>query len=106
MAYGKWATHMERMDKDSKLAKLTKRVAELEKRLEISTAHRGDGVSMIVPEDMRDAIPDGIECRDETIRLLEQKVSRLQEENAQLKTENVQLKVQIRGTVKSLMALF
>jgi hypothetical protein len=52
------------------------RVAKLERRLEIDRVWKlGEGdelVPQIVPAEERDRMPDGIDCRNETIKLLEE----------------------------------
>lgn len=58
------------------IAHLRVRVDELEERLEISHVYRmrsGGGFDkVIVPTDRRRTMPDGIDCRDATIALLEE----------------------------------
>ena len=62
------------------------RIAKLEARLEIDHAFRmGDGDEMVryeIPPEERDNFPDGIACRDETIRLRDELVDELAEDLA------------------------
>lgn len=54
-----------------------KRIEELETRLEMNFAHRMiDGVMTKVRVEPG-SIPDGIECRDETIRLQDEHIAKL-----------------------------
>ena len=67
-------------EKDGLQAKLTAceaRVRELEHRLEIDTAYGMDGKEIVIPTDKRDEMPDGIECRDETIKLQDEAIEKL-----------------------------
>lgn len=47
-------------------------VLALQERLEITHCHDGDGSRVEIPDSERKDFPDGIYCRDETIRLLEE----------------------------------
>lgn len=62
-------------------------VARLERRLEIDRFHDENGNEVSVPPEERQTFPDGIECRDATIRLLrdEIKILRNQWEKAKQK---------------------
>ena len=55
-----------------------KRIAKLEHRLEIDTAYGTNGKEITIPPDKRDEMPDGIICRDETIKLLEERIAALE----------------------------
>jgi hypothetical protein len=75
--------------------------ARLRARLEIDSATDGGGTPVPFPE----GAPDGIACRDETIRLLEQKIASLKYGNKTLKKTNMRLtrrvqeyKTQVRNT--------
>lgn len=62
-------------------ARLRALLAEREARLEIDHSFQlvdGDFVRVEVPPELRDTWPDGITCRDETIKLLEENAQRRQ----------------------------
>ena len=52
-------------------------IERLHARLEISSVMRGDGKRVFIPFSDRNSIPDGIACRDETIRMLEARINEL-----------------------------
>lgn len=66
----------------NEIERLRERVAKLEDRLEITHVWNGKGARVAVPPEKRDTIPDGIDCRDETIRLLENRIQRLTSDGA------------------------
>lgn len=53
------------------------RIEKLEERLEITHAYDYKGNRVEIPPEDRDEYPDGIDCRDETIRLLQDENNRL-----------------------------
>lgn len=59
---------------ESLAVEAAKEIKRLRQRLEIDRAYDGEGREVEAPE----GAPDGIECRDETIRLLEAEVESLQ----------------------------
>ena len=67
----------------TKIAALEAQIAQLRERLEIGFAFDGDGNRISVGDDM----PDGIECRDETIRLQDEENARLRRKVRKLKAK-------------------
>lgn len=80
-----------------RMAQLEARVAKLERRLEISFCFDADGNEQEIPPERRDAFPDGISARDETIRLLEAEVARLNEQITYLQTISTEQVARIRA---------
>ncbi len=83
------ATALAALDRE---AKLIARAAELEKRLEIDHLWRitdnGEAMERVgVPPEERAAMPDGIECRDETIELLDERIAELEVERDALRAQ-------------------
>ena len=75
---------------------LLERIAKLEERLEIdhafqSTNEHPEPQRYEIPPEERDNFPDGIECRDETIKLLEENCTTLRAVRQQLEEENDRL---------------
>lgn len=60
-------------------------VARLERRLEIDRFHDENGNEFSVPPEGRQTFPDGIECRDATIRLLRDEIEILRNQWEQAK---------------------
>lgn len=56
------------------IERLRSYVARLERRLEIDRFHDENGNKVSVPPEERQTFPDGIECRDATIRLLRDEI--------------------------------
>lgn len=70
------------------LEALRARVAELEARLEIDHAYRlvnGKPQRFEIPAELRKNFPDGIDCRDETIRLLDERIAELMMERIRVR---------------------
>lgn len=66
---------------------LSQRVARLERRLEIDKAwiyddETGERKSIPIPPEDRDGFPDAVECRDATIKLLEDQLAKLGHEHS------------------------
>jgi hypothetical protein len=68
------------------LAEARAQVAKLESRLEIDHAYDQHGNRVEVPVEKRDQMPDGISCRDETIKLLEKDLERVRGDAAVLRS--------------------
>lgn len=72
------------------LESLRERVWELEARLEIDhrfVLKRGKMVRETIPAAERDSFPDGITCRDETIKLQDEELARLRADRDRLRAE-------------------
>lgn len=68
-----------------KIERLRAYVARLERRLEIDRFHNENGNEFSVPPEERQTFPDGIECRDATIRLLKDEIKILRNQWEQAK---------------------
>jgi hypothetical protein len=69
---------------------LQRRIGELEGRLEIDHAWQfmnGEKVRVEIPPEERDRFPDGIECRNETIRLQDKNIETLRANVATLQSQ-------------------
>lgn len=77
---GEWVSdgndisHLVGGNMDEEIARLTRERDALRARLEMDFAYDGDGNRIAVEPG---SIPDGIECRDATIKLLDERVERL-----------------------------
>jgi hypothetical protein len=83
---------------------LRMRVATYERRLEIDRCwafENGEKVEKVVPPEERDSFPDGIECRNETIKLLDRNVDALRADVAKLGGVLSEIESITRLTVKS-----
>jgi hypothetical protein len=63
------------------------RITALEARLEMDSHYDQDGNEVVTPPELRDKLPDGIECRDATIGLLEDIIKEKQQRITQLEAD-------------------
>lgn len=83
---------------------LQRKVAWYQERLEIDRVWQWNpdmecAVEVEVPPEKRDSMPDGIDCRDETIKGIDADRDRLAAENARLTTDVGRLREMIRTVV-------
>lgn len=74
---------------DANIAAQAEKIAELEERLEVVHCYvlddkTGEMVKHEIAPEERDLMPDGIACRDETIKLQDKRIAELEAENFKL----------------------
>ena len=83
--YGKIWTVVLIEDQAKEIADQKEQINTYQERLEIKHCFDADGNKVEIPEDERDDVPDGISCRDETIRQQDISIADQKETEAELR---------------------